>query len=257
MATDKKDVLGDFAAKKTAESDARMKTMNPKGRKLDRNGNPVVTKEELDKSGMSLRDFLNKERGLTARKDTPKKADATAKDKPAAARGVTFKPVTDSDIARARDAVKRPTSGPETNPGQVQQPSAKIAMDKAEALAREETAIAKDAKNKLASDRRKSISDSMEATKARMSERREEKGGFKLAPSPKEVAKGPSTEEKAAAAAARTKKAKADMEDTKARMSARREEKGGFKLFPKMASGGAVKAKGMGMARGSKVCKVM
>jgi len=81
-------------------------------------------------------------------------------------------------------------------------------------------------------------------------------GGAKLAPSPKEVAKGPSTEEKAAAAAARTKKAKADMEDTKARMSARREEKGGFKLFPKMASGGAVKAKGMGMARGSKACKV-
>jgi hypothetical protein len=140
-----------------------MKKMNPKGRKLDKNGNPVVTKEELDKSGMSLRDFLNKERGLTARKDTPKKADAMVK--PAAAKGVTFKPVTDSDIARARDAVKRPTSGPETNPGQVQQPSAKIAMDKADALAREETAIAKDAKNKLASDRRKSISASINPPK--------------------------------------------------------------------------------------------
>jgi hypothetical protein len=74
MATAKKDVLGDFATKKVAESDARMKKMNPKGRKLDKNGNPVVTKEELDKSGMSLRDFLNKERGLTARKGTPKKA---------------------------------------------------------------------------------------------------------------------------------------------------------------------------------------
>lgn len=36
-------------------------------RKLDRSGNPVVTKEELEKSGMSLRDFLNKERGLTRR----------------------------------------------------------------------------------------------------------------------------------------------------------------------------------------------
>ena len=200
MATDKKDVLGDFAAKKTAESDARMKTMNPKGRKLDRNGNPVVTKEELDKSGMSLRDFLNKERGLTARKDTPKKADVTVK--PAAAKGVTFKPVTDSDIARARDAVKRPTSGPETNPGQVQQPSAKIAMDKADALAREETAIAKDAKNKLASDRRKSISDSMEATKARMSARREEKGGFKLFP---KMAKGGSVRGDGCAVKGKTK----------------------------------------------------
>lgn len=38
--------------------------VNPLGRKLDKNGNPIVTKEELDKSGMSLRDFLNKERGL-------------------------------------------------------------------------------------------------------------------------------------------------------------------------------------------------
>ena len=36
-------------------------------RKLDRKGNPIVTKEELEKSGMSLRDFLNKERGLTRR----------------------------------------------------------------------------------------------------------------------------------------------------------------------------------------------
>ena len=42
---------------------------NPLNRKLDKNGNPIVTKEELDKSGMSLRDFLNKERGLTRRKE--------------------------------------------------------------------------------------------------------------------------------------------------------------------------------------------
>ena len=49
---------------------ARMKKINPKGRKLDKNGNPIVTKEELKKSGMSLRDFLNKERGLTKRVTT-------------------------------------------------------------------------------------------------------------------------------------------------------------------------------------------
>jgi len=193
--------------------------------------------------------FMFNGKSYTTRTADDNKRDAAAKDKPAAAKGVTFKPVTDSDIARAKDAVKRPTSGPKTNPGQVQQPSAKIAMDKAEALAREEKAAAAAARTKKAKA-------DMEDTKARMSARREEKGGFKLAPPPKEVAKGPSTEEKAAAAAARTKKAKADMEDMKARMSARREEKGGFKLFPKMASGGAVKAKGMGMARGSKACKV-
>jgi len=43
--------------------------MNPKNRSLDKNGNPIVTKEELAKSGMTLRAFLNKERGLTARPD--------------------------------------------------------------------------------------------------------------------------------------------------------------------------------------------
>ena len=64
------DRLGDFAKKKVAASDARVKKMNPKGRKLDKNGNPIVTKEELDKSGMSLRDFLNQERGLTKRVTT-------------------------------------------------------------------------------------------------------------------------------------------------------------------------------------------
>ena len=49
---------------------ARMKKINPKGRKLDKRGNPIVTKEELEASGMSLRDFLNEERGLTRRVTT-------------------------------------------------------------------------------------------------------------------------------------------------------------------------------------------
>lgn len=40
---------------------------NPKGRKLDKNGAPIVSKKELEDSGMSLRDFLNKERGLKPR----------------------------------------------------------------------------------------------------------------------------------------------------------------------------------------------
>jgi hypothetical protein len=44
--------------------------LNPKNRKLDKRGNPIVTKEELEASGMSLRDFLNKERGLTKRVTT-------------------------------------------------------------------------------------------------------------------------------------------------------------------------------------------
>ena len=75
MMDKKKDRLGAFASKRVAESDARMKKMNPKGRRLDKNGNPIVTKEELQKSGMSLRDFLNKERGLTRRSTAADKAD--------------------------------------------------------------------------------------------------------------------------------------------------------------------------------------
>ena len=43
---------------------------NPLNRKLDRNGNPIVSKKELEDSGMSLREFLNKERGLTPRMRT-------------------------------------------------------------------------------------------------------------------------------------------------------------------------------------------
>ena len=54
--------------------------MNPKNRKLDKNGNPIVSKKELEDSGLSLRDFLNKERGLTRRGASSKvtKADVAA-----------------------------------------------------------------------------------------------------------------------------------------------------------------------------------
>ena len=48
--------------------------INPLNRKLDRNGNPIVSKAELDKSGMSLRDFLNAERGLKRRGSAESKA---------------------------------------------------------------------------------------------------------------------------------------------------------------------------------------
>jgi len=50
--------------------------LNPKNRKLDKRGNPIVTKEELEASGMSLRDFLNRERGLKRRGGS--KPDVTA-----------------------------------------------------------------------------------------------------------------------------------------------------------------------------------
>lgn len=72
-----KDPLGDFMTEKDAAQEARTKKINPKGRKLDKNGNPIITKEELTKSGMTLREFMNNERKLTARADSPKKAAPT------------------------------------------------------------------------------------------------------------------------------------------------------------------------------------
>ena len=54
--------------------------INPLNRKLDKNGNPIVSKAELDKSGMSLRDFLNAERGLKRRGSAETKTAAPASD---------------------------------------------------------------------------------------------------------------------------------------------------------------------------------
>ena len=76
--------MGDARAKA-----ARMKKINPKGRKLDKNGNPIVTKEELAKSGMSLGEFLNNERGLTPRKKS-------------APSNVRMRTPSDDDINRAK-----------------------------------------------------------------------------------------------------------------------------------------------------------
>jgi hypothetical protein len=56
--------------------------LNPLNRKLDKNGNPIVSKAELEDfkskygQNMELRDFLNKERGLTRRGSAGTKASA-------------------------------------------------------------------------------------------------------------------------------------------------------------------------------------
>jgi hypothetical protein len=63
--------------------------------------NRVVTKEELKKSGLSLRDFLNRERGLKRRveKDSEGK---TASGMPREARGVRDDSMSDKDRLRAQ-----------------------------------------------------------------------------------------------------------------------------------------------------------
>jgi hypothetical protein len=54
------------AAKASSAAPAKSK-INPLGRKLDKNGAPIVSKAELEKSGLSLGAFLNRERKLTPR----------------------------------------------------------------------------------------------------------------------------------------------------------------------------------------------
>ena len=60
------------APNRSASAPAKSK-INPLGRKLDKNGAPIIGKAELEKSGLSLRDFLNKERNLKRRDDPVKK----------------------------------------------------------------------------------------------------------------------------------------------------------------------------------------
>jgi hypothetical protein len=54
------------ALKSSASASTKSK-VNPLGRKLDKNGAPIIGKAELEKSGLSLGAFLNKERKLTSR----------------------------------------------------------------------------------------------------------------------------------------------------------------------------------------------
>ena len=90
---------------------ARMKKINPKGRKLDKRGNPIVTKEELEASGMSLGEFLNKERGLTPRKKsapsnvrmrTPSDADIRKAKAALAPPNVSMRTPSDAEVTRAK-----------------------------------------------------------------------------------------------------------------------------------------------------------
>jgi hypothetical protein len=61
------DRLGEFAKKKVAESNARVKNGNPKSRSMKK-VNPIVTMDAVKKAGFTnLRDYLNDKRGLKRR----------------------------------------------------------------------------------------------------------------------------------------------------------------------------------------------
>jgi hypothetical protein len=55
------------AAPKPSAAAPTKSKVNPLGRKLDKNGAPIIGKAELEKSGLSLGAFLNRERKLTSR----------------------------------------------------------------------------------------------------------------------------------------------------------------------------------------------
>ena len=74
-----------FSASRDEEGNVKQtglaKSAMPKSEPKAKPKNRIVTKEELAKSGLSLRDFLNKERGLTRRKDKAPTKEAPKFDK--------------------------------------------------------------------------------------------------------------------------------------------------------------------------------
>ena len=77
MATNRKIDDEDLAA--ANESDDPIQTLaDRKEAKMAPKKAPIVTKEQLAKSGLSLRDYLNKQQGLTRRKDVADKAVTNA-----------------------------------------------------------------------------------------------------------------------------------------------------------------------------------
>jgi len=76
------DVLEALNASAEAQDIAKSMGAGPKNEeapKAQKSKSRVVSKKELEESGMSLRDYLNRERGLTRRKE---KKDPTAGDSP-------------------------------------------------------------------------------------------------------------------------------------------------------------------------------
>jgi hypothetical protein len=76
----------------------------------------VVTKEELAKSGLSLREYMNKQQGLTPRKDkaaAPSKASAAPK---AAAPEPKTGPMSDEERAASMERIPRDKGSPAVDP---------------------------------------------------------------------------------------------------------------------------------------------
>ena len=113
------DRLGDFAKKKVAESDARVKKGNSKSRSMKKD--PIVTMDAVKKAGFTnLRDYLNDKRGLKRRDgkapERTKEYMAKNMDAPMQALAVKANPMGDAarDRAVLNDEARKRVSAPFT-----------------------------------------------------------------------------------------------------------------------------------------------
>jgi hypothetical protein len=104
-----------------------MKKINPKGRKLDKSGNPIVTMDAVKKAGFTnLRDYLNDKKGLKRRdgKAPERTKEYMAKNMTAPMKG----PAVEANPMRKRAAPQKaapavkttPYTGPEGNAGEAE-----------------------------------------------------------------------------------------------------------------------------------------
>ena len=109
------DRLGDFAKKKVAESDARVKKGNPKSRSMKKD--PIVTMDAVKKAGFTnLRDYLNDKRGLKRRDGKAPERTKEYMAKNMTAPAVEANPMGDAarDQAIMTDEVRKRASAPFT-----------------------------------------------------------------------------------------------------------------------------------------------
>ena len=113
------DPLGDFAQRKVAESDARMKTKNSKSRSMKKD--PIVTMDAVKKAGFTnLRDYLNDKKGLKRRDGKAPERTKEYMAKNMIAPAVEANPMGDAardravinDESRKRASAKRELDGP-------------------------------------------------------------------------------------------------------------------------------------------------
>ena len=89
----------DFAEADRVSSTARAVAGKPAAKTTPAAKSGIVTKEELEKSGLSLRDYMNKQKGLTRRGGAASAADQTKSDKFPKASGAMIQSM-DTDMMR-------------------------------------------------------------------------------------------------------------------------------------------------------------